>query len=158
MDQRLTDTFIFLFERDLKKLESEISLYSDEPSLWRLSGAITNPAGNLCLHLCGNLQHYVGALLGNSGYIRNRPLEFSLNDIPKTKLLAEIKTTRDVVIHTLKNLKDEDLSLTYPEETLGYPMTTHFFLTHLFGHLGYHLGQINYHRRIICSAPIESIH
>lgn len=149
MKTQLTDTFIFLFERDLDKLESEIRQYPDEASIWKLQGEIKNTAGNLCLHLCGNLQHYVGALLGNSGYQRNRPFEFSANGIPRETLLLQIAKTKKVVSETLKKLDEASLSAIYPEETLGYPMTTMFFLTHLFGHLGYHLGQINYHRRLL---------
>lgn len=154
MKNQITDTFIFLFERDLDKLENEIRQYPDETSIWKLQGEIKNTAGNLCLHLCGNLQHYVGALLGNSGYQRNRPFEFSAKGIPRETLLLEIAKTRKVVSATLQKLNESSLAAIYPEETLGYPMTTAFFLTHLFGHLGYHLGQINYHRRLVaCEKP-----
>lgn len=147
--QTQAEIFRFLFERDLKKLEAEITQYMDGNSLWTVSGNISNPPGNLCLHLCGNLQYYIGAVLGNTGYVRNRPNEFAARDIEKANLLKEITKTREAVLQTLERLSNEDLEKTYPEEVLGYPMTTLFFLTHLFGHLGYHLGQINYHRRIL---------
>jgi hypothetical protein len=149
MKTLLTDTYIFLFERDLDKLESEIRQYPDEATIWKLHGEIKNTAGNLCLHLCGNLQHYVGALLGHSGYQRNRPFEFAAKSIPRETLLLEIAKTKKVVSLTLKKLNEASLTAIYPEETLGYPMTTAFFITHLFGHFGYHLGQINYHRRLM---------
>ena len=149
METTQISALIFLFERDLKKLEAEISQYGSENKLWKIAGAITNSAGNLCLHLCGNLQHYIGTQLGNSGYVRNRPLEFSAKGLSKENLLNEIRTTKAIVLETLKNLSDSDLEKIYPEEVLGYPMTTGFFLTHLFGHFGYHLGQINYHRRLV---------
>lgn len=149
MNQVLINSFIFLFERELGKLETEISQYPDESSLWKVSGQIINPPANLCLHLCGNMQHYIGTLLGNTGYIRNRPREFSERNITKAELLNEIQRTKLAVATTLKKLDDADLYKIYPEETLGYQMTTVYFLNHLFGHFSYHLGQINYHRRII---------
>lgn len=149
MKTTLIDSFVFLFERDLDKLEAEIKQYPDEASLWKLEGDIKNPAGNLCLHLCGNLQHYIGVQLGDSDYQRNRPLEFSARGVSRALLLNEVQKTRHVVSATLKKLNDESIRQMYPEEVLGYPMTTVFFLTHLLAHLGYHLGQINYHRRLV---------
>jgi hypothetical protein len=149
MKNPLIDSFVFLFERDLDKLEAEINQYTDEALLWKVEADIKNAAGNLCLHLCGNLQHYIGAQLGHSGYQRNRPLEFSAKGVPQALLLKEVQRTKQVVSATLKKLNDEAIRQIYPEEVLGYPMTTVFFLTHLFGHLGYHLGQINYHRRLV---------
>lgn len=149
MKNTLIDSFVFLFERELDKLEAEIKQYPDEASIWKLDGDIKNPAGNLCLHLCGNLQQYIGAQLGDSGYQRNRPLEFSARDVSRVQLLNEVQKTKLVVSATLKKLSDESIRQIYPEEVLGYPMTTVFFLTHLLAHLGYHLGQINYHRRLI---------
>jgi uncharacterized damage-inducible protein DinB len=149
MENKLINSFIQVFERDLKKLETEIKQYPDDSSLWKVAGEINNSAGNLCLHLCGNLQNYIGALLGNTGYQRNRPLEFSAKDLSKEKLLEEIDRTKHAVITTLEKLDMKSLDQRYPEESLGYPMTTGFFLIHLFGHFGYHLGQINYHRRLV---------
>jgi len=149
MEKKLIDPFVFLFERDLDKLDSEIRQYPNDDALWTIAGETKNPAGNLCLHLCGNLQHYIGAQLGNTGYQRNRALEFSAKAVSKDALLQEIRQTKQAVSKTLKNLTDESLQKLYPEEVLGYPMTTVFFLTHLIGHFGYHLGQINYHRRLL---------
>jgi hypothetical protein len=149
MKNTLIDSFVFLFERELDKLEAEIRQYPDEASVWKLEGDIKNPGGNLCLHLCGNLQQYIGEQLGHSGYQRNRPLEFSARGVSRAQLLNEVQKTKVVVSATLKKLDDESIRQMYPEEVLGYPMTTVFFLTHLLAHLGYHLGQINYHRRLI---------
>lgn len=157
MKNTLIDSFVFLFERELDKLEAEIKQYTDEASLWKLEGDIKNTAGNLCLHLCGNLQQYIGAHLGHSGYLRNRPLEFSAKGVSRAVLLKEVQKTKQVVSATLKKMNDDALRQIYPEEVLGYPMTTVFFLTHLFGHFGYHLGQINYHRRIT-SKPAAATH
>jgi hypothetical protein len=149
MENPLLQTLASLFERDLKKLEEEIKQYEHEALLWKTEGGIKNPGGNLCLHLCGNLQYYIGTRLGNTGYERNRPLEFSAKNIDKTRLIEEIKRTKQAVLDTLEKMNDENLHEIYPEEVLGYPMTTVFFLIHLSGHLSYHLGQVNYHRRLI---------
>jgi hypothetical protein len=147
MNQTL-DTLIRLFERDLGKLESEIRLYPDEGSLWKAMDGITNCGGNLCLHLCGNLQHYFGAVLGHTGYQRDRPLEFSAKDVPRDQMLKEIQESRKAVLNVLRKLKPSELEEEYPEVVFDEPMTTGYFLIHLAGHLNYHLGQVNYHRRM----------
>ncbi|MDV7696701.1 DUF1572 domain-containing protein [Chryseobacterium soli] len=138
-----------LYQRDLQKLKIEIESYQNEDSMWEIDKSIANSAGNLCLHLVGNLNHFVGAILGNSGYVRNRELEFSLKNIPRTELIEKVEGTLDIVIKTLGQLSANDLEKEYPLEALGYKMTTEYFLIHLFGHLSYHLGQINYHRRLL---------
>ncbi len=138
-----------LFIRDLTKLKTEIEAYQNEETIWKTDKNISNSAGNLTLHLVGNLSHFVGAILGNSGYVRNRELEFSLKDIPKAELIRQIEQTTENVRLTLKTIPTEDLEKEFPSEPLGYRMTTGYFLIHLFGHLGYHLGQINYHRRML---------
>lgn len=139
----------FLFERDLNKLKQEIELYSKEENLWIVDKNIGNSAGNLCLHLIGNLKTYIGAELGKTGYIRQRDLEFSLKNIPRQEILTSIEETKLIVKQTLKTLTEEDLEKEYSQD-LGYPIkTTYHLLVHLTIHLGYHLGQINYHRRLL---------
>ncbi len=138
-----------LFDRDLTTLEKEITLYTTEEAIWKLDGEIKNTAGNLCLHLCGNLQHFIGTVLGHTGYVRNRDNEFSAKGVSREQLLREIQTTKEVVKTTLTRLDPAILQKEYPLQTLGYPMTTSYFLIHLYGHLCYHLGQLNYHRRLI---------
>ncbi len=137
-----------LFIRDLNKLESEINLYTTDESLWITKGDIKNPAGNLCLHLCGNLQHFIGAVLGNSGYVRDREKEFSSRGISKETLIIGIQSTKKALASTLPILTNEALESIYPEKVFAEPMTTQHFLIHLLAHLSYHLGQINYHRRL----------
>ncbi|MCS3867403.1 putative damage-inducible protein DinB [Chryseobacterium ginsenosidimutans] len=138
-----------LFTRDLNKLKTEIEAYQNEDIIWKIDKNILNSAGNLSLHLVGNISHFVGAILGNSGYIRNREQEFSLKDIPRAELIQQIENTIEVVNSSLEKLSAEDLEKEYPIEPLGYKMTTDYFLIHLIGHLEYHLGQINYHRRLL---------
>jgi hypothetical protein len=138
-----------LMLRDLAKLRQEIEAYPTNESLWTIQGEIKNPTGNLCLHLCGNLQHYIGAVLGKSGYVRNRDAEFSTRGVPKEALLKEIDATLAIVTRTLENLEPSLLDQEYPENVFNRSMTSGYFLIHLAGHLNYHLGQVNYHRRLV---------
>ena len=145
----LTETLKTLFNRDLNKLKSEIESYKNESNLWVIDKEIANSAGNLCLHLIGNLNTYIGATLGNSRYIRNRELEFSLKDIPKQELINMIEATLTVVNQTLDKITEEQLNGEYPMLVFQEKSSTEFFLVHLTTHLAYHLGQINYHRRLL---------
>ncbi|KPH11752.1 DinB family protein [Chryseobacterium sp. ERMR1:04] len=145
----ITESLKSLYTRDLNKLKEEIEAYRNEDSMWKTDKNVANSGGNLCLHLVGNLNTFIGAELGKSGYIRNRELEFSLKNIPRAELIEKVEKTLDVVVSTLDKLSTEDLEKEYPLEALGYKMTTEYFLIHLFGHLSYHLGQINYHRRLL---------
>ncbi|WP_020596361.1 DinB family protein [Spirosoma panaciterrae] len=140
-----------LFQRDLAKLRQEISLYKDERNLWLVEEHIANSAGNLCLHLIGNLNTYIGAEFGKTGYVRHRDLEFSLKDIPRTELLAKIDETMAVVEKGLSNVTEAQLAEEYPMLVFERPTSTEYFLVHLTTHLTYHLGQINYHRRLLDS-------
>ncbi|NMN38157.1 DinB family protein [Pedobacter sp. SG918] len=145
----LTQTLKTLFNRDLNKLKSEIESYKVESTLWLIDRGIANSAGNLCLHLIGNLNTYIGATLGGSNYIRNRELEFSLKDIPKQQLINMIEETLTSVNETLDKITEEQLNSEYPMLVFKEKTATEFFLVHLTTHLAYHLGQINYHRRLL---------
>lgn len=134
--------------RDLETLAQEIRLYPNDELLWIVKGNISNPAGNLCLHICGNLQHFIGHILGGSDYKRNRDAEFSMTNVPRWELYELISKTKVTVESTLNALEKNKLTELFPIEVLGHPMTTMFFLTHLSCHLNYHLGQVNYHRRM----------
>nr|WP_315254138.1 DUF1572 family protein [uncultured Flavobacterium sp.] len=138
-----------LFNRDLNRLKSEIDSYQDENKIWHIEKSISNSAGNLCLHLIGNLNTYIGAQIGNTNYIRNRELEFSDKFIPKTTLIAQIDTTIIVINNTLNQLTDEDLEQEHPYLVFDSKTSASFLLLHLTTHLSYHLGQINYHRRLL---------
>ncbi len=138
-----------LYERDLDKLRAEIEAYADEADLWKTAGEIANSGGNLSLHLVGNLRHFFGAVLGGTGYIRDRENEFASGPVPRVDLLAGVTSALADVTATLENLSEADLQQMYPIEVFGHPMTTGYFLVHLATHLDYHLGQINYHRRLI---------
>ena len=148
----LSEVLSNLYERDLNKLKIEIGQYENEADLWKTSEGIANSAGNLCQHLTGNLQHFIGAVLGGSAYVRDRDAEFAKKDVTREQLLADIDSTLSSVKTTLAKLTDEDFAKTYPIEVFGHPMTTEYFLTHLATHFNYHLGQINYHRRMVSAA------
>ncbi|HQV00444.1 MAG: DUF1572 family protein [Bacteroidia bacterium] len=144
-------TIVEFLERDLNTLKLEIEKYKSDDDLWKVADGISNCAGNLCLHLCGNLKHYIGALLGHTGYIRHRDAEFDLKDIPAHALIADIDITKNIVTETLQKLSDADLLKTFPDLKHGKSVTALHMLLHLMLHFQYHLGQINYHRRILGS-------
>jgi len=136
-----------LFRRDLNKLKTEISLFKQEEKIWQVGQDITNSAGNLTLHLIGNLNTYIGAELGKTGYIRDRDAEFALKNIPRNVLLEKLDATIAVVDRSLQEIKPEDLENDYSLMVFERKMTVGYFLLHLAMHLAYHLGQVNYQRR-----------
>ncbi len=145
----MRDSFIELFTRDLDQLKVEISLYGKEDAIWIVKPGILNSSGTLCLHLVGNLNHFVGAVFGNSGFIRNRDTEFSSRNVLRTKMIEEIDITKGVIANTLNGMNAADFAKSFPLEKHGKIVTTEFMLMHLLTHFSYHLGQINYHRRIV---------
>jgi uncharacterized damage-inducible protein DinB len=138
-----------LFRRDLENLRKEIDSYHDESKIWLVEKDITNSAGNLCLHLIGNLNAFIGAEIGKTNYVRNRELEFSAMDIPKSEILQKIDDTIIAVENALDSMSDEQFDEDYPIIVFTDKMKTGYFLVHLSTHLAYHLGQINYHRRFL---------
>lgn len=145
----MTSSLIKLFKRDLNRLAEEINAYSNDTVLWKTNATIKNSGGNLAMHLMGNLNHYIGAVLGNTGYVRQRDNEFNDKNISRDLLINQLKELKEVLNKVLLSLTQEDLNKIYPINVLGKEMTTEFFLIHLYGHFNYHLGQINYHRRML---------
>lgn len=146
--------FAFIFARDLESLAGQIAAYPDDASLWRVAGTIKNPPGALAQHLVGNLLHYVGAVLGDSGYVRDRDAEFVGRGLGRDELLAHIRACRAEVVQVLQDLDADVMASPYPG-TLPPVMagaTTHRFLLHLSGHFMWHLGQVDYHRRLLIEA------
>ncbi len=138
-----------ILDRELRTLAREIEAYPDERDLWRRPPGVANSAGTLALHLAGNLQHYVGTLLGGTGYVRDRPAEFALRDVPREKILAEIEAARSAVRAGASRLNDALAGAEFPETVGGVRVTTAEYLIHLVSHFAYHLGQIDYHRRVV---------
>ena len=138
-----------LFQRDLEKLGQEISAYQSEEKLWIVDKEIANSAGNLALHLFGNLRTFIGLDLGGIPYERNRDLEFSTKGVSREALLTELEEVKKVVAASILGLDPERMGDRSVHAFFGYQMTIGYFLIHLFGHFSYHLGQINYHRRLL---------
>lgn len=147
-----TDALEKCFRRDLQRLQAELAAYPSEEDLWRLGGEISNCAGNLSLHLIGNLNHFIGTRLGGTAYKRNRPAEFSGKNVPRSKMLDDVQELLVMIPAVLRKLTVAELESDYPEDVFGGKMTTAYFLIHLAGHLNYHLGQINYHRRLLAAS------
>lgn len=145
----ITEHLTRLFSRDLDKLISELNLYQNESHLWLLDKDISNTAGNLALHLVGNLNHFIGASIGNTGYVRQRDLEFSQKNIPREDLISSVEATKLMIAEVLDKVTEADLNKEFRRNPFEEYMTTEFFLLHLLTHLSYHLGQINYHRRLL---------
>ena len=142
-------TLISLFERDLNKLITEVELYKNEANLWIVENNITNSAGNLTLHLIGNLNTFIGKEIGKTTYIRDRDLEFSQKNVPRIELIRKINETKTMIKNALNHLTNEDLLEDYPVLKFDETTTTEYLLVYLTLHLNYHLGQINYHRRLL---------
>ncbi|MEM6522283.1 MAG: DinB family protein [Bacteroidota bacterium] len=149
MSDSQSQWLVELFERDLNRLIVELEQFKTEQELWKRPEGINNCAGNLFLHLCGNLQHFVGHVIGKTDYIRHREKEFSDKNVPYPEIKNQIKETTAVVIQVLNTLTQDDLDQIYPLEMWGKSFSTGFFLIHLHSHLNYHLGQINYYRRLL---------
>lgn len=138
-----------LFNTDLDKLKLEIDSYNNESNIWHIERSILNSGGNLCLHLIGNLNTYIGAQIGKTNYIRDRELEFSNKFVPRITLIAQIDATITMINKTLDQLIDEDLKQEHPYLVFENKTSVAYLLIHLTTHLTYHLGQINYHRRLL---------
>lgn len=145
--------FADIFGRELGRLNELIESYPNESSLWEVTGDAKNPPGTLALHLAGNVEHYIGAVLGDTGYIRDRKAEFRDRGVPKEDILLKIASAKHAAVRTLEALDDETLGRMYPSATgavrgIGEATTRHF-LVHLTCHLGWHLGQIDYHAKLL---------
>jgi len=145
----MTEILSKLYEQGLNKLRTEVESYPSEAELWKTGGNIPNSAGNLALHLVGNLNHFFGATLGGTGYVRDRDLEFNSGEVSKEQLVSEIEKSISVVKDALAKLDSGDLRKTYPIQFQNEDVSTEYVLSYLLGHFNYHLGQIDYHRRLL---------
>jgi hypothetical protein len=140
--------FAELYERDLLKLRDEIKNFKDEGNIWRATDGVTNSAGTLTLHLIGNLSFTIGAKIGNTGYVRDREREFSATGIAQAEMIADIENLIGIVKTSLNGITQQQLDAIYPLEMVGQKSTV-WYLSFFYGHFTYHLGQINYLRRIL---------
>jgi len=136
-----------LYSRELTNVKEEIITYTNEDALWVTAEGINNSAGNLSLHISGNLQYFFGTILSGTDYVRDRDFEFS-GKVTKQELLDDLEAAEKAVTITLAALTADDLQKLFPVKFFG-EVTTEWFVLHLYGHLTYHLGQINYHRRLL---------
>jgi uncharacterized damage-inducible protein DinB len=149
----LRDALRFLLVRDLRSLDSQVAAYPDDASLWLTPRGISNSAGTLALHIVGNLRHFFGATLGGTGYVRNRAAEFESRDISRQELRRQREETIEELETTLDALEPQRLGEPYPIPIADRQVRTGEFLAHLAVHLTYHLGQVDYHRRILTVNP-----
>ncbi|HET9725771.1 MAG TPA: DUF1572 family protein [Gemmatimonadales bacterium] len=138
-----------ILDRDLHTLRRELEAYPEERQIWQEVPGLPNSAGTLALHLAGNLQHYIGARWGDTGYVRNRDAEFSRRGVPRGELLAEIERARQALAAALPRVPAEALERDFPELIADAHIRTDEYLVHLCAHFAYHLGQLDSHRRIV---------
>lgn len=145
----VSDYLAGVIVRDLRALGREVEAYPDDASLWRTPPGIANSGGTLALHLCGNVQHFFGTVLGGTGYVRDRAAEFSRRDVPRAEILAQIDAAVAAAERGLSKVSDASLAADFPEPVGGCVVANGELLIHLAVHLGYHLGQVDYHRRLV---------
>jgi hypothetical protein len=137
------------YERDLRKLIEEVNLFKHEENLWKTAGSLKNSSGNLVLHIVGGMNHLVGATLAHTGYKRNRDQEFAMKGVPGIELVAQLEALIPLIKTTLDKLTPEKMETEYPA-FFDEPGTTHsYVMVQLLAHLNYHLGQVNYLRRML---------
>lgn len=148
--EALRDNVLRMLHRELAAVQREVEAYPDDESLFRLAPGISNAGGSLALHLAGNLRHFVGAVLGESGYKRDRDAEFSARGLSREHVSRELTDAMEQVVRALRNLDPMRLDTDFPTPVgPGATLRTDVMLLHLAVHAGYHLGQIDYHRRLI---------
>ncbi len=135
-----------MMARELRALRRELEAYADERDIWRVQPGIGNSAGNLTLHLAGNLQHFIGTVLGGASYVRDRDAEFNRRDVPRAELLRQVDAAI-AAVGLLSRISDAELGKPFPQPVGGVTLATGDFLIHLIGHFDWHLGQLDYHRR-----------
>lgn len=137
------------FEQYLNYLKKEINAYENPARMWEVEGQVSNSGGNLCTHLLGNLNYFIGTLIGNTGYVRHRDLEFSIKDVPVSALNQQIDDTLAMIEQVLTGIPD--WSADYPPNDYNMNGSIDLQMMRLLAHLGYHVGQVNYHRRLLDS-------
>src|SRR5256885_14493376 len=152
-ERQASDWIAGILARDLRALRREIESFGDEGDVWRVPPGISNSAGTLALHLAGNIRYYIGAVLGGTGYVRDRDAGFALRDVPRTDLLKDIDAALVAVERGMAGVSDAELNEPYPDPPRGLAVTTRDYLIHLIAHFTYHLGQEDYHRRLLPGQP-----
>lgn len=137
------------YERDLRRLKEELNLFQNEENLWKTQGSVKNSAGNLALHLIGGLNYLIGTNLAHTGYVRNRDQEFSKKGVPRKELIAGLEALIQIITSTLNAFTPGQMESEYPMMFDGAKNSNAYVLVQLLAHLNYHLGQVNYLRRVL---------
>ena len=145
----LNSTLTNFYERDIRRLIEEINLFNDEGNLWKTEGTIKNSSGNLVLHIVGGTNYLIGTMLAKTGYIRNRDQEFIIKDVPRNELVAQLEELMLMINKTLSTFDDERMEAEYPIMFDDMKVPNSYVLIRLAIHLNYHLGQVNYLRRVL---------
>ena len=139
----------YFYERDIRKLIEEVNLFRNEEDLWKTRGSVKNSCGNLALHIIGGTNYLFGTILSKSGYVRNRDLDFTQKDINRAELVGRLEALIPLIKGTLDSLGDDGMEAEYPILFDNVKNSNAYVLTQLSLHLNYHLGQVNYLRRIL---------
>jgi uncharacterized damage-inducible protein DinB len=133
---------VFLRDDYLPKLLHCVEKMSDEDLWWR-PNEVSNSAGNLILHLCGNMRQWIVSSIGRVEFNRDRNAEFAARGpVPKAHLVAGLKEAIGEVDAVLAALKSERLLDRFKVQK--YEVSTLQAVYHVVEHFGYHLGQILY--------------
>jgi ribosomal protein S8 len=145
----ITTILIDLYGKELDKLKNEINAYESDELLWKSVEGAQVTGGNLCLFIAGNLQHNIGAMIGDSGYIRNKEAELKARNVSRERLMEEIENTRQVVVDTLEQVSKSELLKVFPTKDFEEPVTTEYYLVHLLNNFCFNLGQLHMHRKVV---------
>ena len=137
------------YERDLLQLITEVNLFSKEENLWKTEGSVKNSSGNLVLHIIGGLTYLVGTTLAHTGYVRDRDQEFIRKGVERTEMVAQLETLIPMISNTFNALTPEQMEADFPIFFDQPNTSTSYVLVKLLSHLNYHLGQVNYLRRVL---------
>lgn len=145
----MQNDFITFISRGIEAVIAELQQYKTDTDVWLVAGEIKNSAGTLALHLNGSLNHFIGAVMANNGYVRNREAEFADRNIPREKIIASLNNTKTICAEFISKQHPAFFEATFPFTTFGDNRSNHYVLLQMVAHLQYHLGQINYHRRLV---------
>ena len=145
----ITTILIDLYGKELDKLKNEINAYESDELIWKSVEGAQVTGGNLCLYIAGNLQHNIGAMIGDSGYIRNKEAELKAKNVSRERLMEEIENTRQVVVDTLEQVSKSELLKVFPTKDFEEPVTTEYYLVHLLNNFCFNLGQMHIHRKVV---------
>jgi len=142
----LSTLLVVFYERDIRKIIEEINLFTIEENLWKTQGSVKNSCGNLALHIIGGMNYLIGTTLAATGYVRHRDEEFSKKNVSKKELVAQLEALVPMITKTISTV---DMDAEYPRMFDDAKRTNSYVLTQLALHLNYHLGQVNYLRRVL---------